>query len=141
HAAARAAQADAVAAQAGGRERRRQVVGFVPHHVAPGTSFACRVGWQRAARRRRMDRRRAHVAVTSSLPGPLVAALDELSRVPRLLVALDFDGTLAPEVDSPDNARALPAARDAVLRLHAAPGTRVALVSGRALRSLIHVAQ
>ncbi|GMA89799.1 hypothetical protein GCM10025869_03280 [Homoserinibacter gongjuensis] len=88
-----------------------------------------------------MDRREAAVAVTTSLPEPLVAALDELSRVRRLLVALDFDGTLAPEVDSPENARALPAARDAVLRLRATAGTRVALVSGRALRSLIHVAQ
>jgi len=88
-----------------------------------------------------VDRRRADVAVTSSLPEPLVAALGELARVPRLLVALDFDGTLAPEVDSPENARALPAARDAVLRLRAAPRTRVALVSGRALRSLIHVSQ
>ena len=58
----------------------------------------------------------------------------------RLLVALDFDGTLAPEVDSPEQARALPTNRDAVLRLLALPRTRVALVSGRALRSLIEVA-
>jgi trehalose 6-phosphate phosphatase len=88
-----------------------------------------------------VDRREAAVAVTTSLPEPLVAALDELSRVRRLLVALDFDGTLAPEVDSPEQARALPEARDAVLRLREAPATRVAFVSGRALRSLIHVSQ
>ncbi|CAN5260810.1 trehalose-phosphatase [soil metagenome] len=75
-----------------------------------------------------------------SLPLPLIGALRELARVRRLLVALDFDGTLAPEVDSPDKARALPAARDAVLRLLALPNTRVALVSGRSLRSLIEVA-
>lgn len=79
--------------------------------------------------------------MSAPLPEPLVTALGELARVHRLLVALDFDGTLAPEVDAPENARALPAARDAVLRLHAAPRTRVALVSGRALRSLIHVAE
>ncbi len=70
------------------------------------------------------------------LSSPLVGALRELARVKRLLVALDFDGTLAPEVDKPEHARALPEARDAVLRLLALPHTRVALVSGRSLRSL-----
>lgn len=79
--------------------------------------------------------------MTAPLPEPLAAALAEVVRVRRLLVALDFDGTLAPEVDSPEQARALPEARDAVLRLNALGSTRVALVSGRALRSLIHVSQ
>jgi len=79
--------------------------------------------------------------MTAPLPEPLVAALAAFARVPRVLVALDFDGTLAPEVDDPEQARALPEARDAVLRLHALPGTRVALVSGRALGSLIHVSR
>lgn len=78
--------------------------------------------------------------MTAPLPDDLVGALRELARVRQLLVALDFDGTLAPEVDSPEQARALPEARDAVLRLLALPRTRVALVSGRALRSLIEVA-
>lgn len=72
----------------------------------------------------------------SRLPEPLVGALRELARTKRLLVALDFDGTLAPEVDEPETARALPEAREAVLRLLAMPNTRVALVSGRALESL-----
>lgn len=70
------------------------------------------------------------------MPEPLVGALRELARSKRLLVALDFDGTLAPEVDDPEKARALPEAREAVLRLLAMPNTRVALVSGRALASL-----
>ena len=74
------------------------------------------------------------------LSGPLVGALRELARTRRLLVALDFDGTLAPEVDSPEQARALPEAREAVLALLKMPNTRVALVSGRALKSLIEVA-
>ena len=74
------------------------------------------------------------------LSSALTGALRELARVKRLLVALDFDGTLAPEVDSPDAARAIPEARDAVLRLLALPNTRVALVSGRSLRSLVAVA-
>ncbi len=69
----------------------------------------------------------------------LVGALHELARVKRLLVALDFDGTLAPEVDDPEMARAIPEARAAVLELLALPGTRVALVSGRSLASLEQV--
>jgi trehalose 6-phosphate phosphatase len=75
----------------------------------------------------------------SRLPEPFVGALREIARTRRLLVALDFDGTLAPEVDDPEQARALPEARAAVLRLCAMPNTRVALVSGRALASLIAV--
>jgi trehalose 6-phosphate phosphatase len=66
----------------------------------------------------------------------LVGSLREIARVKRLLVALDFDGTLAPEVDDPEAARALPEARAAVLALLELPGTRVALVSGRSLHSL-----
>lgn len=73
------------------------------------------------------------------LDDALVGALRELARTRRLLVALDFDGTLAPEVDSPEQARALPEARDAVLRLAALPATRVALVSGRSIASLEEV--
>ncbi|MDH2442902.1 trehalose-phosphatase [Amnibacterium sp. CER49] len=65
--------------------------------------------------------------------------LAALARTPRLLVALDFDGTLAPEVDEPDRARALPEARRAVERLLAMPATRVALVSGRSLDDLERV--
>ncbi|MHB1172506.1 MAG: trehalose-phosphatase [Lacisediminihabitans sp.] len=78
--------------------------------------------------------------IFSRLPEPLVGALRELARTRRLLVALDFDGTLAPEVDDPEQARALPEARAAVLRLLDMPHTRVALVSGRALTSLQQVA-
>ncbi|TAL45699.1 MAG: trehalose-phosphatase [Salinibacterium sp.] len=76
----------------------------------------------------------------SRLPEPLVGALREIARTQRLLVALDFDGTLAPEVDDPEMARALPEARAAVLRLLAMRSTRVALISGRALKSLERVA-
>lgn len=83
---------------------------------------------------------RANVTMPHPLSSSLTGALRELARVRRLLVALDFDGTLAPEVDLPDAARAIPEARDAVLRLLALPNTRVALVSGRSLRSLIEVA-
>ncbi|MGO7984232.1 trehalose-phosphatase, partial [Rhizobium johnstonii] len=64
----------------------------------------------------------------------------ELAASDNLLVALDFDGTLAPHVDNPEDARALDSARKAVLRLTEMEDTRVAFVSGRALVSLEHVA-
>jgi len=80
----------------------------------------------------------------SSLPAgiaePLREPLRELAATSRLLVALDFDGTLAPEVDDPERAAATPAAHAAVLRLLGIRNTRVALVSGRALASLEQVA-
>ncbi|RKR73621.1 trehalose-phosphatase [Frondihabitans australicus] len=68
-------------------------------------------------------------------------ALGLIATTPHLLVALDFDGTLSPTVDRPQEARALPDAQDAVLRLAAMPHTSVALVSGRSLESLAHVGQ
>jgi trehalose 6-phosphate phosphatase len=63
-------------------------------------------------------------------------ALDALARAPRLLVALDFDGVLAPIVDVPSAARPLPASAEAVRALAALPDTTVALVSGRGLADL-----
>jgi len=85
---------------------------------------------------------RAHPAVDAQgIPEPLTAALRELAVKPQLLVALDFDGTLSPEVDDPAMARALPEAREAVLRLAATPATRVVLVSGRSIESLIEVTE
>ena len=77
----------------------------------------------------------------AGLGDPLRSALEEIARTERLLVALDFDGTLAPEVDDPDAARALPAAHAAVERLAALPGTRVALVSGRSVDDLERVSR
>lgn len=58
-----------------------------------------------------------------------------------LLVALDFDGTVSPLEDEPMNARMLPAARDAVDALLAAPRTIVAFVSGRSLVDLRLIAE
>lgn len=69
----------------------------------------------------------------------LVGSLREIARVTRLLVALDFDGTLATEVDDPETARAVPEARAAVLALLELPGTRVAMISGRSMTSLEQV--
>jgi trehalose 6-phosphate phosphatase len=71
-----------------------------------------------------------------ALPEDLVRALDAAARTPRLLVASDFDGTLAPLVDRPADARPLPRAADALIALAGLPSTEVALVSGRALATL-----
>lgn len=62
--------------------------------------------------------------------------LTELAAAPTLLVALDFDGTLAPIVDVPAAARALPAAVTAIHALAALPSTQVVVMSGRALADL-----
>lgn len=75
------------------------------------------------------------------VPADLVAALERIAATDRLLVALDFDGTLSPEVDDPAEARAIPEATMAVHRLLEAANTRVALISGRAAASLLHVSK
>lgn len=73
-------------------------------------------------------------------PGELAAAVRAFATAPGAsLVALDFDGTLAPLVDDPTAARMAPSARAAVDRLAAAvegTTTRLALVSGRNLSDL-----
>ena len=64
------------------------------------------------------------------------ARLRELARVPVLLVACDYDGTLAPIADSPDEARPTRESVVALRQLAAMPDTHVAVISGRALRDL-----
>jgi trehalose 6-phosphate phosphatase len=68
-------------------------------------------------------------------------AIATIAATRHLLVALDFDGTLAPLVDDPDLARALPRALDAVVALAELPDTSVALISGRAMDSLVRVSE
>jgi trehalose 6-phosphate phosphatase len=67
------------------------------------------------------------------LPADLTRALTSAAETPRLLVVSDFDGTLAPIVNNPSDARALPAAAAALTALADLPDTAAALVSGRAL--------
>ena len=71
----------------------------------------------------------------STLPTPRTregrAALAAVIADPGVaLVALDYDGTLAPIVDRPEDAVAHPRAASA-LRAIASAGTRVAIVTGR----------
>jgi trehalose-phosphatase len=76
---------------------------------------------------------------TTLIPSDLRDALTDLAETERLLVASDFDGTLAPIVEHPEDARPLPAAKAALEKLHTLQSTTVALVSGRALESLYRV--
>jgi len=71
-----------------------------------------------------------------AIPDDLQRALSNVARVPRLLVASDFDGTIAPIVSNPSDARPIPAAADALAALAALRETTAALISGRALRDL-----
>lgn len=71
----------------------------------------------------------------------LLALVADPARRPVLL-ALDFDGTLAPLQDDPEASRLLPAAADALRALAAHPDrVRLALVSGRALGDLHRLAE
>ncbi len=59
--------------------------------------------------------------------------LTRAAQVPSLLVTSDFDGTLAPIVNNPADARPLPDAAETLVALSACPDTAAALISGRAL--------
>lgn len=71
-----------------------------------------------------------------ALPPELVTALDELAVAPRVLVASDFDGVLAPLVLDPSQSRALPGTIEALEGLAALADTHAAVVSGRELDTL-----
>lgn len=60
-------------------------------------------------------------------------AIATIAATERLMVAVDFDGTLAPLVDDPESSRILPPARSAILDLAAVPKTSVVVISGRPL--------
>jgi trehalose 6-phosphate phosphatase len=66
----------------------------------------------------------------------LQRALAAIAGTPRLLVTSDFDGTMAPIVNNPADARPLPAAAEALVALSELPDTTAALISGRALAVL-----
>lgn len=71
-----------------------------------------------------------------SLPADLTEALTAAARADRLLITSDFDGTLAPIVNNPADARPLRAGADALVALARCPDTSTALISGRALEVL-----
>jgi trehalose-phosphatase len=68
----------------------------------------------------------------TSLSPPLL----EAARAPVLLVASDFDGTLASIVEDPGSAAPMPGAIDVLRELTALPCTHCAVISGRGLLDL-----
>ncbi|ONI78811.1 trehalose-phosphatase [Actinosynnema sp. ALI-1.44] len=71
-----------------------------------------------------------------ALPAELRRAIVQLARTPRLLVACDYDGTLAPIVEDPEKARPQPESVHALRSLAGLHETTTAVISGRALRDL-----
>ena len=71
-----------------------------------------------------------------SLDAGLRQALATVARSPQLLVACDYDGTLAPVTGDPWSVRPLPEAASALRSLALLPATTSAVISGRALREL-----
>ncbi len=74
-------------------------------------------------------------------PGTRDESVTALAETPRLVVALDFDGTASPLVDEPMSARVLPEVRAQLDRLLVLPETTVAYVSGRSMHDLREIAE
>ncbi|MGC0249291.1 trehalose-phosphatase [Pseudactinotalea sp. Z1748] len=82
-------------------------------------------------------------ATSAAAPTPS-SELDEhlatFARAEHILVALDFDGVLAPLVPDPSRSRPIPRAAEALVRLSEADGVQLALVSGRPAADLAGLA-
>lgn len=70
------------------------------------------------------------------LPDDLQSALTTAARLPRVVLASDFDGTLAPFVENPMDAAPIEGAMDALRDAAGLEGITVALVSGRDVETL-----
>ena len=70
------------------------------------------------------------------LPGDVLELVSRVAALPTVLLASDFDGTLAPFVQDPMQARPLAAAAATLRTALDLPGVTVALVSGRDLAVL-----
>ena len=80
----------------------------------------------------------SHAAVPDLSPD-LAEALRRAAVAPSLVVACDYDGTLAPFVDDPALAVPAPGGIDTLTRLAGLPHTTVALLSGRNRAALAEV--
>jgi trehalose 6-phosphate synthase/phosphatase len=69
-------------------------------------------------------------------PAQLEALAQQLAKQPKVLLALDYDGTLVPIARNPDLARPDPALYELLTMLAAMPEVQVCVVSGRAQSSL-----
>lgn len=81
-----------------------------------------------------------HAKEKLSLSPELREAIRRIAKTEHLLVAMDFDGTIAPIVGRAGDARPLPRSAAAFAGLAVLPRTTTALISGRALASLRTVA-
>ena len=78
--------------------------------------------------------------MSGAIPAELSSSLEVFANQKKVLIALDFDGTLAPLVDDPEASRMIAPAREALERLTALSGVTIALVTGRAIDSVTRVA-
>ncbi|SDS14479.1 trehalose 6-phosphatase [Brevibacterium siliguriense] len=76
-----------------------------------------------------------------AVSAPAEVALRDLATADSLLLALDFDGVLAPLQDDPSTSRMVPESAAAIAALARLPHTRVALVSGRDIATLRQLSQ
>lgn len=81
------------------------------------------------------SRRRPTTA--GELPALSSSDLAEQAAAPELLIAMDFDGTLAPLNDDPAAVRAEAGAIEALVDLAALPHTSVMVISGRDIAQLV----
>lgn len=79
--------------------------------------------------------------MTASTTTDRTDAVRRIAASDRLLIALDFDGTVSLLADEPMKARMVSSARAAIDRLAALPDTTVAFVSGRSLVDLREIAE
>jgi trehalose-phosphatase len=84
---------------------------------------------------------RAVTEVTASAGSPPADTLRAIASADSVLIALDFDGTLAHLVDNPDDARMTPECAHVLTTLTNQPGVHIALVSGRSIHDLKRVAE
>lgn len=95
-----------------------------------------RVGGDRSAEAKKAPARPTLSSDACPPRAELDSALEAFAATPRVLIASDFDGVLAPIVENRDEARALPESLQALRSLSGLDGTNVALVSGRSLEDL-----
>ncbi len=119
------------------RAMRRQVFTHDVAHWAEDFLRALRAtGWGASGS---LTSTSAPTSAPDTTSGGLDTALAELASRTSVLVAVDFDGTLAPFVDDPACARPRDGSLDLLARLAALPRTSVAVVSGRTLADLRRV--
>jgi len=77
-----------------------------------------------------------HFSTRRSLFDSLSEIAGALGTIRRIFLFLDFDGTLAPIVERPENAEMPAETRSRILHLMKQPRFRVSIISGRALSDL-----